>query len=726
MSDSPTLSRRHFLKVTAIAGGGLLIAARLELPGSADAAPAAFQPNVFVRMTPDGRVTIVAKNPEIGQGVRTMLPMLIADELDVEWSAVTVEQASFDPTKFSNQFAGGSRATPTEWLPTRRVGAAGRAMLVAAAAKTWAVPASECETAPGLVRHRGSRRSLPYGRLLATAATMPVPDPGQVTLKEPGQFHIIGTRVKDVDLQAIVTGRPLYGIDVTRPGMLYASFVKCPVFGGRVVSANLDEVRARPGIRHAFAVEGGPALAGLLPGVAVVGDSWWQVQKAREVLRVNWDEGDTASQGSEGFAKRAAELGPQPPQRTLRLNGDPATAFGRAAKVVTADYSYPFLAHAQLEPVNFTAHFHDGALEMWGLTQTPESGRGLVADTLGMPPERITIHLTRAGGGFGRRLRNDYLVEAAWIAREVGVPVKLLWTREDDMAHDFYRPAGFHFLKGAVDAGGKVVAWRNHFVSFGEGEHFAPSASLPADEFPAGYVPNLAIESSVMPLGVPTGALRAPGSNGFAFVCQSFLDELALAAGRDPLQFRLDLLADAAGAEPRYVDPKRAIGVLERVREISGWGRHSLPRGTGMGVGFHYCHRGYVAEVVRATVSRAGRLGVDKVWVAADIGSTIINLSRAEQEAQGGALDGLAQALGQEITIERGRAVQSNYDTFRLLRLPQVPPVEVQFVRSDHSPTGLGEPPLPPVIPALVNAIFAATGKRLRSLPVSRHDLSWS
>ncbi len=746
MTTTSTVDRRSFLRVTAIAGGGILLGSYFKILEPAEAlaetgAAGEFAPNAYIRMTPDGLVTIIAKNPELGQGVKTMLPMIIADELDVEWKNVRIEQAPLDTTKFQAQSAGGSTATPTNWLPMRRVGAAARAMLVAAAAQTLGVAEDELTTEAGVVKHAKSNRSVAFTKLLDKAATLTPPALDTVKLKDPKEFRIIGSRVPGVDNHAIVTGTPLYGIDVAVPGMLYAVFQKCPVFAGKVVSANLDEIKAQPGVRQAFVVDGGTQLTGLLSGVAILADTWWLAENARRKLQVKWDEGATAEQSSTGFAAKAAELWTQPPHRTLRNDGDGGAAVQGAAKVVKAEYSYPFIAHATLEPQNCTARFADGKLELWAPTQQPAGGRRLVSQTLNIPEDQITVHLTRTGGGFGRRLNNDYMVEAAAIAKQAGVPVKLLWSREDDVTHDFYRPGGFHSFTGAVDASGKVIAWRDHFVTFGEGQSFAPSAQISPSEFPAHFIPNFTLDVSLIPLGVPTGFLRAPGSNALAFVMQSFIDELAHAAGKDPLQFRLDLLASESstaptlagepasrpgGPQPGGFDASRARGVLEVLRDRSGWGKTSLPAGTGMGVAFHFSHRGYFAEVVQATVSKAGEVKVDKVWVVGDIGSQIINPSNAENQAQGAVLDGIAETLGQEITIENGRAVQQNFNTFPLLRMRQAPPVDVHFHVTTSSPTGLGEPALPPAVPALCNAIFAATGKRVRGLPLSKQDLKWT
>jgi isoquinoline 1-oxidoreductase beta subunit len=718
-------SRRDLLKTGALAGGLVL---SFNLAGKAGAAaPAAdAKLNAYVSLTPDNRVTIVSKNPEIGQGIKTSLPMIIAEEFDVDWASVTTKQADGDPATYGRQFAGGSMATPLHWDELRRVGAAGRAMVVAAAAQTWNVPAAECTTASGVVHHKASGRKATYGSLAAKAATLPAPDLKTVPLKDPKDYKILGKFMPQVDSAGLVTGQPLFGIDVVVPGMLYATFDKAPVFGAKVASADLAAARAVKGVRQAFVVEGGTDLSGLVPGVAVVADSWWQARKGREKLNTQWAEHPTSKQSSAGYDAQALALSKASPLRTERHDGDVAAGLKAATKTVEAAYSYPFIAHAALEPMNCTAAFKDGKLEIWAPTQNPEAGRQLVAKTLGIAPADITLHMTRCGGGFGRRLANDYMVQAAWIAREAKAPVKLVWSREDDLRYDYYRPAGYHFLSGGVDASGTVTAWHDHFVSLGNDGRFASSAGMSQTEFPSRFVPNFRYDLSLIPTGVPTGPLRAPGSNALSFVIQSFIDELAHAANADPVAFRLKLLGDGGmmgtpGQNGYAADRMR--GVVKLVAEKAGWGKTKLPKGTGMGIAFHFSHMGYFAEVVQATVAADGAVKVDKVWVAADVGRQIVNPAGGINQVQGSVLDGLSAALGQVITIENGAAVQSNFGDYPLLRMADAPPVEVHFLITDNPPTGLGEPALPPAPPALCNAIFAATGKRIRSLPINTEAL---
>jgi isoquinoline 1-oxidoreductase beta subunit len=740
------VNRRSFLRVTSLAGGGLLIGLVVKPPkASAQFGPAAPpEPNNYIKIDPDGTITIMAKDPEVGQGIKTTLPMLIAEELDVDWKMVKIEQTDFDDTKYAAQFAGGSLGTPFNWDPMRRVGAAGRQLLVATAAKSWGVPEAECSTSAGRVLHSGSNRSVGYGEIASKAAAMPVPDLQKVKLKDPKDYKIIGHSQRGVDVPKIVTGKPAFSIDFTLPNMLFAVYQKCPVFAGKVVSANLDEIKQMPGVRNAFIVEGnvkGGVIVeqepGLEPGIAIVADSWWQAQTARKKLQVKWDEGHGASQSSVGFAQKAAELSKQPPAKNLRKDGDPDGAMQSAAKVVEGAYAYPFISHAPLEPQNCTAHWQGGKIEIWSNSQIPGGGRTLVAKTLGIPEKDVTIHMQRGGGGFGRRLTNDYMVESAWISKTMNAPVKVLWTREDDFGHDYFRPGGFQYLKGGLDASGKIVAWNNHFISWGDGEHPSPQATMAPNEFPARYVPNYALNWSMQPLWLKTGALRAPGSNVYAFVTQSFIDELAHAAGKDPIEFRLAMLSNTplpAPAPPPgrggfggpEFSAERTIGVLKLVAEKSGWGKTPPASGRAMGVAFHFSHMGYFAEVADVSVTSENKVKVHKVWVAADIGSQIINPNFAENLAQGAVMDGLSELMGQEITLEGGAVVQHNYDKHPMIRMAQAPEVEVHWLKTNNPPTGLGEPALPPILPAVCNAIFSATRKRIRETPLSKSGYGWA
>ncbi|WP_396625408.1 molybdopterin cofactor-binding domain-containing protein, partial [Luteitalea sp.] len=650
ISNDLTVARRDFLRISAIAGGGLLIglyapdaAAQQRGPGGPGASPESFAPHTYITVHPDNTFTIVSKNPETGQGIRTALPQIIADEFDVDWAQVKVTQADLDP-KYGAQFEGGSRAIPSNYHNMRVVGAGGRLVMVAAAAQQWGVPASELTTKGGVVTHAASKRTATYASLSATAASLPVPERATVeaALKNPRDFRIVGKRIRGVDNLDVVTGKPIFSIDVAFPNMLHAVFVKCDVFGGKAVSANLDEIKKLPGIRHAFIVEpAGQGNNSLASGVAIVGDSWWLANDARSALKVVWDEGEVATQSSTGYLAQARQLAAQaataplpapapapapgerptgPPRAVI---GDVNAAFSTAAKTIEAEYFFPLLSHAPLEPQNSTAHFHDGKLEIWSPSQIPSKQHPALG--AGIPQENITFHLVRAGGGFGRRLVSEYDIEVARIARTVteeraaaglpSVPVKLLWSREDDMAHDQYRPTGFHFFKAGLDANGKLIAYRDFVAS--------TNSVVPANEFPRGFVENVLITSErVVPFGIPVGALRAPPTNGISFVKQGFIDEVAVAAGKDPLQYRIDLLNNPVGAGATGgFNPVRARGVLEAVRAMSDWDRRgSLPKGTGKGVAFQFAHAGYVAYVAEVSVDAKKAIKVNKVWCAVDIG----------------------------------------------------------------------------------------------------------
>jgi len=785
--DLKGLDRRSFIAITAVAGGGVMIgltAPKMLSQGRGGGGPAAVRTvSDYVTVNPDNTFTIVAQNPETGQGIRHTLPMIIADEMDVDWNQVKIVQADLNP-KYPSQIEGGSTAIPTHYNPMRQVGAAARLLMVNAAAAQWNVPAAQLTTGSGTVKHAASNRTATYASLADAVSKMTPPDAATVTaaLKDPKNFKIIGTRLASRDLPDIVTGKPSFSIDYAFPGMLYAVFEKCPVFGGKAVSANLDEIKKLPGVKHAFLVDqvvtqqggrGGAAGPGggagpqapaapavninpvVNSGIAIVADNWWLANNARKSLKVVWDEGPVATQTSAAYMAAAKEIYAKPvvvpppapagaggpgaggrgaggpgggapggPQVTNL--GDVDAAFKGAAKVVEAEYHFPLLSHAPLEPQNSTAVFKDGKLEIWSPSQIPQLGDPATA--AGTTPANATMHLVRAGGGFGRRLTRQYDNEVSKIARLVaderggnGVPVKLLWTREDDMAHDDYRPAGYHSFKAGLDASGKLIAFRDIIPS-------AAGVSV-AGEFPRGFVQNFQVAvNPIAPFNIPTGAMRAPSTNGISFVMQSIIDEIAVAAGKDPLQYRLDLLATEGAQATGGFNPQRAAGVLNAVRDMSGWNdRAKLPKGTGKGVAFQFAHNGYVAYVVEAAVDANKRIKINNVWCAVDIGAQIINPSQAENLVHGGFVEGMSHIMNWEITIDKGRVVQKNFGEYNPTRMANVPAkIEVKWVTTNNNTTGLGEPSLPPAVPAITNAIFAATGVRIRTAPIKAQGYTWA
>jgi isoquinoline 1-oxidoreductase subunit beta len=723
------VDRRTVLKASLLAGGGLALEALIPLPVLAlDGSEARHAPpawlTAFVAIAPDGGITIVSKNPEIGQGVKTSLPMMIADELDCDWSQVRITQADLDQKHYGEQSAGGSTSTPKNWLPMRQTGAAARAMLVQAAANRWHVSPDELKTSRGRIFHATSGRSVGYGAVASAAARLTPPDPSSVPLKEPGQFTIIGRPMMGVDSPKIVRGESVFGVDTRIPGMLRAVYEVAPAHGGRLIKADIEAAKSAPGVKHVVPIVGnGDPDSGLADGVAIVATNWWLANQARARLAVEWDLSAAKGHSSSVYRDKAAAAMSAGGGSDLRVDGDPDGKLASSAKRISARYEYPFIAHAPMEPQNCTACYREGRLEIWAPSQTPQRGLEALQRALGIAPDTVTLHLKRAGGGFGRRLMNDYVVQVAAIAKAVpNVPIQLLWSREDDMRRDYFRPGGWHSFEAGIDARGELAAFTDHFVTFGDGTTVARAAGFNVAMPPAGLIAHLRYSQSMMPTVVTTGALRAPGSNALCFVSQSFLDEVAVAAGTDLPQLMLRLLGApreiAAPDDRPAFDTGRARDVIEKVVQTSDWARKPAEPGRAKGFAFYFSHRGYFAEVVEASVAGAD-VTVHQVWVAGDVGSQIVNPMGAENQVRGAVIDGLAQALaGQAIEFVDGVVQQSNFDDFPLARMPSTPEIEIAWVRSDKPPTGLGEPALPPVIPALTNAIYAATGTRIRSLPV--------
>ena len=727
VSKAEQLNRRSFLKVAGITGGGLILGVCLGgaprvVASAGNDLPGDFVPNAFIQISPDGSIVIYSKNPEIGQGVKTAMPMIIAEELDADWSHVRIEQSPINSAIYGRQRAGGSRSISSSWDQLRYAGAVARSMLLAAAAQRWGVAVSECATKMSTVIHVSSGRLVSYGELAEAAAALPVPSDASITLKERKDYKLLGQRITGVDNRDIVTGKALFGIDQVLPGMLYAAYEKCPATGGRVAEANLDEIRSLPGVHDAFVLDGNGLPTELMSGVAIVATSTWAAFAAKRQLRVSWDESGAATDSWSDAVAQAKKLAAHPGKETLVDQGEVDEVFKHAATTIEAFYTYPFVSHAPLEPQNCTAWYQDGTAEIWAPTQSPEDGIGLVAHTLGIEKSRITLHQLRVGGGFGRRLMNDYMCEAVAISRQVSAPVKLQWTREDDLVHDFYRPGGFHSMKGALDSSGKLSAWQNHFITFSaDGQIPVSRGNYPDGELPATLLANFRLTQTLLPWRTPTGPWRAPRSNALAFVEQCFLHELADAAGRDHVDFLLEIMGEPRWLKPgndRSLNTGRASAVIQLAADKAGWGK-PLPAGRGRGLAFYFCHGGHFAEVAEVSVDDSKRLTVHRVTVAGDVGP-IVNLSGAENQCQGAVIDGLSTMLGLEITLEQGRVQESNFAQYPMLRIAATPQIDVHFIQSDFPPTGLGEPALPPLAAAICNAIFAATGHRARTLPLSR------
>jgi isoquinoline 1-oxidoreductase beta subunit len=686
-----------------------------------------FKPNAFLKISRDGLVTIVSKNPEIGQGVKTSLPMLVAEELDVAWEHVRVEQAELDP-KYGDQFAGGSTAVVENWELLRSAGAVARAMLITAAANRWSVDSPSCVTERGQVVHAATGRKIPYSQLVDEAASLTIPK--DVKPKDPTDFKLIGKRIGGVDNPKIVTGRAEYGLDVRIPGMLRAVIQKSPVFGGRILRVDDSKALGVAGVRSVVKIEPLPNPLHLLAGVAVVADSTWAAMQGRNALTVDWDEGQHRNESSAGLRGQFGELTSKQ-GRVVRSDGDVMKAFSDSKKTIEAVYEVPFLAHAPMEPMNCTADVREDSCEIWGPMQNPEGAQELAAKITGLPKEAIKVHMTRVGGGFGRRLMSDYAAEAVYVSKAVKAPLQVVWTREDDIRHDYYRPASFHRLRAGLDAQGKIIAWHTHLASTSRYK-FAQSSNPPykteifPDGFPAGLIANMRLEYSAAETGVPSGAWRAPGHNATGFVDQSFLDEVANASGKDPVALRLELLGpprdvpygDHGG--PTY-NTGRLSEVIKLASAKGNWGK-KFSNGRAQGFAAHFTFGAYVAIVAEVSVDNTGDGRVHRIVAAVDAG-IVVNPSGAKAQVEGCIMDGLAMVLHAEITIEKGRVVQSNFHDYPWLQMDEAPKIEIHFVQNALPPSGMGEVALPPVAPAVCNAIFAATGKRIRRLPIQADEL---
>lgn len=696
-------SRRDFLKIAGTTAGGLFIgfnwfscdSPKVEVLSTEEILAQAKSFNSYLSISPTGDVVIYSPNPELGQNIKTSFPMVVAEELEADWEKVRVVQANLDTEKFDRQLTGGSGAMPHSWERLRKAGATAKFVLVAAAAKTWNVPAEEITVEKGIISHKGSGKNGHFGEFVTEASTMTAPE--EVTLKDKKDFKIIGTPVKNVDAKDMYTGKPLYGIDFQREGMKHAMIQRAP-FGMKIKS--VDDSAAR-------SVSGVTDVVTFGTSVAVVGNTTWPLLKAKKLLKVEY-EADGAVESTADHDRLFAELMAKGKAEVKRKDGNVDAAFKSAAKVVTAEYQCPFLAHSPMEPENFFAHVQGDKVELVGPTQTPDRARQETATLLGIPPENVTVEITRLGGGFGRRLRADYVVEAVEVSRAINAPVKVTWSREDELTGGAYRPAVRYRFEAALDANGTMIGYKLRGVGMNAGN------TTRENNFPSGAVDNLLIESVEHKSTITTNAWRAPITNFLAYAEQSFLDEVALEAGKDPVDFRMELLNRAKSnpvGELGY-DVDRMIGVVKTAAEKSNWGKNPNVK---QGFSVYFSHRSYVAQVADIEV-QGGSPILKKITAVTDCGM-VVNPTGANHQVRGGIVDGMGHAMYTNLTFENGVPKQRNYDTYRLIRMKEVPEIDTHFVDSGFDPTGLGEPALPPTGGAIANAIFAATGRRLRSQP---------
>lgn len=703
MANINKTNRRDFLKIAATATGGLFIgfywsgcdSPKMQVLSTEEVLSKATDFNSFLSITPDGDIVIYSPNPELGQNIKTSFPMVVAEELDADWSRVRVLQANLDTEKFERQLTGGSGAMPHSWERLRKAGATARYLLVSAAATRMEVDKNTLSTSKGVIYHQASGKKLGYGEVVLDAAQLEAPD--EVILKDTKDFKIIGTPVKNVDNQDMFTGKPLFGLDFYREGMLQA-MVQRPPFGMKIKSVDDASARAIPGIQDVFVYNN---------NVAIVGTSTWPLMKAKRRLNVSY-EPDGTVESTFDHDRIFKELLDSKDARVMREDGDVNAAFKNAAKIVTSEYQCPFLSHAPMEPMNFFAHVKEDQVELIGPTQTPDAARIQTANLLGIPKENISVEITRLGGGFGRRLRADYVLEAVEISKRMNAPVKVTWSREDDLTGGAYRPAVRYRFSAALDNAGNMIGYKLRGVGMNAGN------SVRQDNFPSGAVENLLIENVNYESSITTNAWRAPITNFLAYAEQSFLDEVALEGQKDPVQFRLGLLEKAKTSPVGSInyDIDRMIGVIKDAAEKSNWGKDSNVK---QGFSVYFSHRSYVAQV--ANIEMENNQPVLKKIIASTDCGIVVNPTGANHQVRGGIVDGMGHAMFGNLTFENGLPKQKNFDSYRLIRMKEVPEVEVHYLDSGFDPTGLGEPALPPTGGAIANAIFAATGRRLRSQP---------